>query len=286
MFKKHFWKYLLTSLAWAISLAGLALLLGFIEIKKGEVVCKAVKVFIPGTQYFIDKAEVDHILLTDGRTLVGSRLKNINIHELETRLKANPFIEHAQVYGDMDGTINVDINQRQPILRILNRFGQDFYVDQHGLKIPLSENFTSRVVAANGYIDEVFSKRADTLHTELAKDLFKTANYIRNNPFWDAQVAQLFVNQANEIELVPRVGNNKVLLGNADSLTSKFGNLLIFYKKVLPRVGWDAYKLINVKYASQVIGVRRDSTKTDSPTVKKIAPPAAKLEKGKPLIKK
>ncbi len=131
-------------------------------------VCKEVKVYIPGNQYFIDRQEVDNILRIHRHRLVGRRMADINIHELENKLRANPFIESAKVYADMDGIIKVEISQRQPMLRIMNQFDQDFYVDQHGLKIPLSANFTARVLAANGYIDEAFGEQGDTLHTELA----------------------------------------------------------------------------------------------------------------------
>ena len=285
MFKKRIWRYLLISFAWAISLGGLVVLMGFIEIKKSEVLCKDVKVYIPGNQYFIDRDEVDHILKIQSHALIGRRMESINIHALENRLKANPFIEFAKVYADMDGVINVEISQRQPILRIMNRFDQDFYVDQHGLKIPLSSNFTARVLVANGYIDELFANQVDTLHTALAMELFKTADYIRKDSLWDAQIAQIYVNKDHEIELIPRVGNNRILLGNADSLDTKFHNLLVFYKKALPQVGWDAYKEINIKYANQVIGVRNENIKKDSLQAKKASVDSAKMEKDTSLIK-
>jgi cell division protein FtsQ len=285
MFKKRIWRYLLVSFAWAISLGGLLVLMGFIEIKKSEVLCKDVKVYIPGNQYFIDRDEVDHILKIQSHALIGRRMESINIHALENRLKANPFIEFAKVYADMDGVINVEISQRQPILRIMNRFDQDFYVDQHGLKIPLSSNFTARVLVANGYIDELFANQVDTLHTTLAMELFKTADYIRKDSLWDAQIAQIYVNKDHEIELIPRVGNNRILLGDADSLDTKFHNLLVFYKKALPQVGWDAYKEINIKYANQVIGVRNENIKKDSLQAKKAGVDSAKMEKDTSLIK-
>jgi len=264
MFKKRFWRYLLISFAWALSLGGLVVLMSFIEVKKSEVLCREVKVYIPGNQYFIDRQEVDKIIQANNHVLVGRRMDNINIYDLEKRLRSNPFIEFAKVYADMDGIINVEISQRQPVLRIINRYDQDFYVDQHGLKIPLSANFTARVLAANGYIDELFANRVDTLQTPLAMELFKAANYIRNDSLWDAQIAEIYVNKDREIELIPRVGNNRILLGNADSLETKFRNLLVFYKKALPQVGWDAYKTINIKYANQVVGVRNEILKTDS----------------------
>lgn len=238
--------------------------MSFIERKKGEVVCKDVKIYIPGNQYFIDRDEVDNILQVNSRALIGRRMDDININELEKKLKANPFIEFAKVYTDMDGIINVEISQRQPILRMMNRNDQDFYVDQHGLKIPLSANFTARVIVANGYIDEAFANNVDSLHNAIAKELFKTADFIRRDSLWDAQISQIYVNKDHEIELIPRVGNNRILLGNADSLESKFHNLLVFYKKALPIAGWDAYKVINIKYANQVVGVRNENRKTDS----------------------
>jgi len=255
---------LLISLAWIISFGGLIVLMSFIDTKKSEVLCKDVKIYIPGNQYFIDREEVDNILQVNSRALIGRRMEDININGLENKLKANPFIEFAKVYTDMDGVINVEISQRQPILRVMNRFDQDFYVDQHGLKIPLSANFTARVIVANGYIDEAFANQVDSLHTRLAADLFKTADFIRKDSLWDAQIAQIYVNKEHEIELIPRVGNNRILLGNADSLDNKFHNLLVFYKKALPLVGWDAYKVINVKYANQVVGIRNGNIKTDS----------------------
>jgi cell division protein FtsQ len=259
MFNKRIWKPLLIGFGWFISLAGLLVLMSFIEVKKAELVCKRVKVYIPGNQYFIDRQEVDNILQATSHTLIGRRLKEIDIHALENKLKINPFVEFATVYIEMDGTLQVEVSQRQPILRIMNRFDQDFYVDQHGLKMPLSQNFTARVLAVNGYIDELFANKVDSLHTALAKEIFKTADFIRKDSLWDAQIAQLYINQDHEIELVPRVGNQRILLGNADSLSAKFDNLKIFYKQALPMVGWDAYKLINIKYSNQVIGVRNET---------------------------
>jgi cell division protein FtsQ len=282
MFKKPIWRGILIGFAWLISLGGLVVLMSFINIKKAEVVCKDVKIYIPGNQYFIDKEQVENILHISSYTLVGRKMENINLHELEGKLRANPFVELAKVYADMDGVIRIEIAQRQPILRIMNQFDQDYYVDKNGVKIPLSGNFTARVLVANGYIEEPFGGKIDTMHTQLARDLYRTADYIRKDSLWDAQVAQIYVNEKHEIELIPRVGNQRILLGNADSLDVKFHNLLAFYKQALPQVGWDAYKVINVKYANQIIGVR--NSKADSVKLKAAAD-SVKLKKDTSLIK-
>jgi cell division protein FtsQ len=283
MFKKRLWVPILIGLGWLISLSGLVVLMSFIERKKGEVVCKGVKIYIPGNQYFIDNEEVNSIIKSNSDGLVGRRMSAINLHDIEKKLQKNAFIAYARVYTDMDDTIRISIGQRQPILRMVNRFDQDFYIDQQGIKIPLSENFTARVLVANGFIDEAFSK-VDTLHTEMGRQLFITADFIRKDSLWDAQIAQLYVNANHEIELIPRVGKQRILLGDADSLAIKFSNLYAFYKQALPQVGWDRYKLINLKYTNQVIGVKSDDFKSDS--AKAVKPDSSKQIKGTLIIKK
>lgn len=269
MFKnKRLWKHILFGFLWLVSLSGLVVLMSFISVKKSTQTCTGLQVIIPGNQYFIDKEEVNNILGLSSTTLVGRRLELINIHALEARLKRNPFIEDASVYADMDGIVMVEIKQRQPMMRMLNRFNQDFYIDQHGMKLPISGNFTAKVLVANGYIDELFANRVDTLHTRLAREVYRTADFIRKDSLWTAQIAQIYVNDQHEIELIPRVGNQRILLGsNADSIDVKFRNLLAFYKQAVPMVGWVAYKAINIKYTNQIIGIKNDNLKRDTAKV-------------------
>ncbi len=262
MLKKIDWRAVLTTFIWMLSLSGLVVLMSFIEIKKSETTCAKVEVILPGNQFFIERAEVDEILKEKNGLLMGRRLSGINIQTLEDKLKANPFIEYAKVYADMDGVIHADIKQRVPVLRVLNRAGQDFYIDQNGLKIPLSDHFTARVLVANGAISEGFSGKVDTLRTDLGRGLFTTAKYIDADTLWSEQIVQMYVNDHQDIELVPRVGKQKIILGDASNVKEKFRNLLLFYKKALPKVGWDRYSTINLKFDGQIVCERRDSSLT------------------------
>lgn len=243
--------------------------MSFIDVKKDEIKCMDVKVIIPDVDSFIGRVEIDDMITQTSGNLVGLKLHNIDIHKIENVLKANPYIQAAKVYADMDGVINVRISQREPVLRIINLTNQDFYIDRNGLKMPVSPNFTPHILVANGYILEPFGNKVDTLRTELAKDLFKAAVFIEGDTLWREQIEQMYINQKSEIELVPRVGNHKIVLGDADFLNVKFSNLLAFYKKALPTVGWDAYKTINIKYINQVVCERNiiDSTKIKSAKV-------------------
>ncbi|MFC1226155.1 cell division protein FtsQ [Pedobacter sp. BG31] len=260
MLKRINWSAIFTGFAWLISLAGVVVLLSFINVKKQTVKCKDVKILIPGADNFIEREEIDAILKEDQGVLLGRNLENINIHNIEKKLQSNPYIGFAKVYVDMDGVLHIEVKQRQPILRILNENGQDFYIDNDGLKMPISSNFTANVLVATGHITEIFGSRVDTLRTQLARDLYKTAQFIKKDTLWDSQIEQIVVDQKNDIELIPRVGNQRIILGNADSLEKKMTNLLLFYKKAMPQVGWDTYRTINIKYTNQIVCERRDST--------------------------
>lgn len=259
MLKNINWKAVFKGFAWLVCLAGVVVLMSFIEVKKKTVTCKEIEILIPGADNFIEIEEIDAILKQSQGDLIGLNLKQLNLHNIEKNIAANPYIGFVKVYADMNGTVYVEVKQRQPILRIINAGGQDYYVDLDGLKMPVSPNFTANVLVATGYILEGFNGRVDTLMTSLGKDLYKTANFLNRDSLWEAQIEQLYINQKNDIEMIPRVGNQRIILGNAQGIAQKMENLLAFYKQAMPKVGWNAYHTINLKYLNQVVCEKRDS---------------------------
>lgn len=260
MLKKIKWKAVLFVFLWLISLSGLVVLMSFIQVEKRETVCKEVKVILPGNQFFLERVEVDRILNSKNGLLVGRRLDNINLQELENRLKANPFVEYANVYTDMNGVIHTEITQRTPVLRVFNMAGQNYYIDQKGVKMPLSEHFTANVIVANGTITEGFGGIVDTIRTQQVKELYSVAKHIAADTLWNELFVQLYVNEKKDIELIPRVGRQKIILGDTTELKDKFRRLRVFYKKALPYAGWETYSSVNLKFSGQVVCQKSDST--------------------------
>lgn len=266
MFKRINWSAVLISMAWLISLAGLVALVSFVNVKKETVKCTNIKIIIPGADNFIEREEVDAILREDQGVLLGRNLAGINIQQIEKKLIANPYIAFAKVYADMDGTMRIEIKQREPVLRVINANGQDYYIDNEGLKMPVSSNFTANVLVATGNINEAFANRVDTLQTQLAKDLFVTAKYLSRDTLWENQIVQIGVDPKLGIVMIPRIGDEKIILGDADSLDVKMKNLKVFYKRVMPQVVAKTYKTISIKYTNQVVCER---IKVDSSAISK-----------------
>ncbi len=259
-FKKINWRNLLHASLWLITFVGLGLLMSFINVKSSEYACNDLQVIIPGQQSFVVREDIDKILKETQGAIIGKTLSAIPIHEIEKDLSDIPFIEKATVTKDMSGKITIAIKQREAVLRVINQAGSDFYLDNNGLKIPLSVHYAPHVLAANGWIREGQGSSLDSIQTPLLEELFKLAKYVQTDTLWNSQIEQIYINREGQIEMVPRLGNQKIILGhNADSLEQKFGKLLIFYNKVVPTVGWDAYRSVDLSFANQLVCGRNEN---------------------------
>lgn len=263
LLKKINWRKVLNVTLWVITLTGMGFLMSFINVKSSEYACNELQITIPGDQSFVIREDIDKILKETQGSLIGKTLLAIPIHEIEEDLRTIPFVEKAIVSKDLNGKLTIEIKQRKAVLRVINNLGNDFYIDNKGLKMPLSVNYAPRVLVANGLIMEKYDQHLDSVKTDKLQELVDLANYIRADTLWDNQIEQLFVNVGGVIEMIPRVGNQKIIIGNATELDEKFAKLLLFYKQVIPSVGWDAYKTVNLSFANQLVCEKNENSQKD-----------------------
>jgi len=267
LFQRLHWRNVLYSFATLLVLGALVTLLGFIEGKSSEQSCTNVEVVVMGNESFIEQKDIMALLVEKYGELVGRTLKSIPIHNMEADLRQIPFVYAAIVTVDMDGTLTIRVKQREAVVRIINEKGTDFYIDQQGHKMPVSLKYVPHVPVANGHIHEPYNGALDTIESQLIKDIFKTAQFISSDSIWNSQVVQLYVNDQRDIELIPRVGNQQIILGNADSLERKFEKLKLFYSNIVPKTGIGAYKSVNLKFSGQLVCERNENYKPVEATV-------------------
>jgi cell division protein FtsQ len=243
--------------------------LSFTAEKRKNTICSHIQVHIKDslTDQFVTETEVTDFIHGLDEKVLGQPIKSINIQELEKSLIQKPDIKNTEVYFTASGDMNIDIDQRNPILRIVNKKGQSYYVDKEGFIMPLKSNYTSHVLIANGEILEFFELaktnwlncRNPNLNNKNYDicEIFELAKFINNNPFWKAQVEQIYLNEEGEYELIPRVGAHIIKFGEFENYREKFRNLKVFYKKGLNNVGWNQYLVINLKYDNQIICTKK-----------------------------
>ena len=76
---------------------------------------------------------------------------------------------------------------------------------------------------------------------------------IQADTFWNAQISQIIIDSDYSFELMPVLGQQRIIFGDTSRMKEKFSNLFSFYKKVLNRIGWDKYDMLDVRFKGQVV---------------------------------
>lgn len=252
--------------SWIILTGGLFTLVGFTNEEYYSMFCREYTINIDygDADMLLTKDDIYTIIKQTGHILKGQKIGYINAEKIETALKKQPYVANAEVFMNLDGTVEIDVVQRQPILRIFNQNGESYYLDASGKLLPLNPAFSARVLVASGCIPEPYSKTANyTVDSTRLKDslqynsvinhLFRLSLFIMKDKFLKVQVDQIYVDKNGEFELIPRLGNHLILFGDSENTKEKFDRLKIFYKLVLSATGWSRYNVINIKYNNQVV---------------------------------
>jgi len=252
---------------WVISLISLFVLLGASVSSSNQVVLHEVNVGLKYGEdnFFIHEKEVMEVVSDFGYMADSTLMRTINPGRIEELLENNAFVGDAEVYKELNGQLHVDVKVRQPVLRIYNNLGQSVYLDETGVFMPTSRKYAARSTVVNGAIRVDFNPLLGKNIHELAemeeghpdfkmlKDAFDISEVCRASKLWKAQFTQIFIRDNGDIELIPRVGDHVINVGSAMDIEKKLNKLKLFYSEGLDKTGWNEYKIINLKYANQVV---------------------------------
>lgn len=257
-------------LIWTLLIAYLVIAMSFVSTRRKQLVCSDIKVFLTDNSEhkFVTEEEIKDLLIKKGNNVMGLKIDEINTQEIEERIRKNGAIKRADVYVTAGGDVRVDIAQRDPMFRVRNKRGQSYYIDVEGKKMPLSRKYTAHVLLASGNIVEHFEldktidilcdqRDVETPKNYILCDLYVLGRFICEDDFWRSQIEQVYVNDNNEFELIPRVGAHQIIFGSIENYEKKFRNLKVFYEKGLNKVGWNKYTRINLKFDNQIVCTKR-----------------------------
>lgn len=238
-----------------IALVLLFFVIAFSERQYGDVTVKDVVIKIENIRenHFIDEQDIVQLMQLDYANLKGANLNRLSLKEIENRIKTDRFIKSAQLYSDVKGNLVVKATLRRPVARIVRADGPDAYIGEDGTIMPVSEKYTSRVVLISGSYVRQFFLVDNILKHDDGHELMAMLQTIRNDDFWRAQVAQMDIDSKGRIFIIPQVGNQTIEFGRADKLETKLRKLKIFYKEILPQMGWNKYKRISLEFDGQIV---------------------------------
>ncbi len=248
---------------WLTIVAYLVFIPGFMWDKYRDTVCGEIDVRISGEpdRSFLQPEDILEIVHKRNGKLLGYPLSSINTKDIEESVNNKLFVKNADIYRTTGGRLVVGVEQRIPLLRVIISGGEDFYIDTDGVILPVSDRYSSHVLVAGGNISRPGNISEGNIifngNSGVLEDLFILASYIRNDPFWNSQIVQVYARPDNEYELIPRVGAHIIKFGDISGYEKKFRKLKALYEYGLPHKGWNSYEIINLKYENQVICTRR-----------------------------
>lgn len=192
---------------------------------------------------FIQTKDIESLLRKEKLHPVDKPLSSINTLEMEEAIMSNRLVRSVEVYSTQDGSIVASIRQRNPVLRIMSRVEGSYYIDSERERMPISPHYTVYLPVATGNITEEFAK----------SELYDFVMFISKSSTWDAWIEQIVVGPNKKVQIVPRAGDFKVMLGTLDDYEEKLNKLKLFIEKGLNTVGWNRYSEINLEYNNQVV---------------------------------
>ena len=213
-----------------------------------EIICEQIKVVVTdGNKHnFICENDVEIFLKQKGLSNVGKPFSEIPLRKIEQELLTNAALRHVQCYRTGKGTLLIKVSQRIPVFRVMSG-SASYYVDNERETMPTVLRHTAYVPIVTGSVNRQMATGS----------LFDLIVYIQGNSFLKSQVSQIHVYPNGDVELIPRIGNQVIYIGQLDNYESKLQKLIVFYDKAISKVGWNNYSKIDLQFKDQVVCTRR-----------------------------
>ena len=204
-------------------------------------VTKAEVVFVGENQLFVKQQAVNKLLIENRQDPKTIAIDALDLNKLEKTIDSHPLIDKSEVSVSVDGVLKTVVKQKTPIARI-NGNGESFYIDYKGNKMPLSNNYTARVLLVSGEIND-----------KNKEDLAKLFRVIYDDVFLKKNIIGMQVMPNGSVLMLNRNYNFKIDFGQLINVEQKFKNYKAFFQKVVLDSSIAEYKKIDLRFAEQVV---------------------------------
>lgn len=209
---------------------------------------------------FIESKDIISLITNKYGKIEGKRVEEIDIPSIEKIILSRSAVDICKIYTTLDGKINVDITQREPIIRF-QKGDVGFYADKNGVLFPLQNKFTSKVPIIEGNIPIKVNANykfslSDKNEQRWLLNVIELITYIESEKKWKGSIQQIHVNNKNELVLVSSRGKEKFLFGQATQIEEKFDKMEKYYRMIRPQKlekDKTTYSTVDLRYKEQII---------------------------------
>jgi len=116
-------------------------------------------------------------------------------------------------------------------------------LDEDGLRMPLSDEYTARMLLVTGEVNLVNEN-----------DLYYLSDVIIKDEFLKKQIVQIDINKDSELLMLTQIGE-QVEFGQIKEVGEKFKKLKLYYEKGNSQN--QEYKALNLKYKNQIVCIKK-----------------------------
>lgn len=238
-------RFILLCASALLVIAYLAWSICFFDRQENEETCTAVSICISDSteRQFVSAQEIMQLLNRNGLNPLGRNIQKTSMGEIEETLARHAMISNVECYKTPSHKINIELTQREPKFRVITGT-ENYYVDTEREIMPTSTEYAAYVPIVSG--NRISRKLA-------CGELYDFVSFIENDDFWNAQIEQIYIRDDTKIELVPRIGGHIILLGKLDGYERKLDKLYKLYTEGFSKIGWKAYKVIDLQYKNQIV---------------------------------
>ena len=166
--------------------------------------------------HFVTKRQLLNLAYGGKGKILGQPLGRISAREIENRINVLRELKVAEVYTTVDGALCLYVDQRNPVMRVIPDEGGDYFLDDEGWLFRKRNLYNPRlhIVEGNINITPAMLDSVSVLDTlikgTILKDAFHFVKFINRDNFWSAQIDQIHVDNNDEVNLIPRVGNHVI----------------------------------------------------------------------------
>ena len=257
-------KDVLKKLGGFLMVIGLLILLSFVNREQNNRIVKSLYSFIGFHVEEIRKNTIKQLgydkVYTRLDTLEGKLIKELKLGEIESLLETDHSVKNAEVYTSIEGDVHLNIELKRVIVRFKPDTTNGFYLDDEGGIMNWVSKYTPRVLTVTGHLHKYNRFIKDRLvqrdlrtHSKLIKDIYAFASFINKSSYWTAQIGQVYINENGDAVIIPLVGNQEFILGDLSDYELKLNKIKIFHQKIAKKVGWNKYKIVNLKFDNQIV---------------------------------
>ena len=218
--------------------------------------CSGVVVSIDykGENNILSEKDILQLISSAQIKTTNEKLKSIPLEKIKKVLNEEIYIKKINKIYFSGSKLMVDVTLREMLLHVFPLNQSPFFVDLDGIMIPNSAKIKEKLIIVNGTFNTHYKQLEKISAKEpVLNSIYQIATKIKNDPFFNDNFKQIFVNEQRVIELVPINGSLTILFGDEVDAQEKFFKIKEIYTNVLPYSADKKYSLIDVRFKNRVI---------------------------------